>query len=171
MKTKPGAGIGLATIGSRIFRIVKMGWNAILRRKETRSPEAQIGAKGLEQQECPPETPESEPKKHDHRLRLTGLGKEIAEAISAKAWAERLAPDLREQTRGKQPYQINQIARDTAAMAVDEETTRRVAEAAYQFGIEKEEVKWVLRIVLRDLLLEQAEAGATHAERKSDEIE
>ena len=89
-------------------------------------------------------------------MRLTDLGKEIAEAIDAKAWAANLALTLTSQLEGNSPYKIQETARDYCMkLEMNEEQLALCGNCAYEKGVSLDQVKGVLGLELRDILLEK----------------
>ena len=155
-KTTPDAGEP-TTKRPSVFEIMKMQWRALRERMATNKPNEPAGKTENEQAGAPVEA-EAVPEKGDHRLRLTERGDQMSESTGAKAWARQVAPELAQKARDKKPYQIDEIARNRSREYLGAKFHARVAETAYEFGVETDEVRAVLRIVLRDILLEQAEA-------------
>ena len=89
-------------------------------------------------------------------IRLTSYGRDIAAWLEAEEWAEGLAPQLSAQVAGKKPFEIDEFAHDYVRQRLPEEWEEKVAAGAYRFGTDREGVKSVLRVVLRDRLLQQA---------------
>ena len=87
-------------------------------------------------------------------LTLTKRGKEAAEMMGARAWAEALAPRLLENVQGKRPFEIDAYADDYSRRHLSDDMKERVADCAYQFGSSQDDVKPILRVVLRDALLQ-----------------
>lgn len=87
-------------------------------------------------------------------LRLTDLGERIAVHLQARSWAGSLAPTLSDEVGGKQPFQIDEFANAYVHEMLDDDWNVKVASCAYEFGIDKDGVLSVLRIVLRDALLQ-----------------
>lgn len=88
---------------------------------------------------------------------LTDYGKEVAESMGAPDWAERLAPELMREFTGAKAYEVDEFATKYVAEGSEnltEEWETRIAECAYQFGLKREEVRTVLRIVLRQAILD-----------------
>ena len=87
-------------------------------------------------------------------LRLTDLGKEIAEQIEADEWASDLAVNLKPRTIGKSDYEIQELAIAYAqALDLTDEQRPLVYEAAFSSGLDHSQVLRVLGVVLRDKLL------------------
>lgn len=88
----------------------------------------------------------------DSPLRLTEFGTEIAEAIEAQSWAERLAPALMHEVGGKEPFEIDRFCIDYVER-LGPEWDRKIAQSSYEFGIKESGIKSVLHVVLRDEIL------------------
>ena len=86
-------------------------------------------------------------------LQLTDFGEQISSKLEARNWAEILAPTLREEVEGKQPFEIDEFSNSYVEKKLDKDMRARVAGCAYEFGIEHAGVHSVLRVVLRDQLL------------------
>lgn len=89
-------------------------------------------------------------------LRLTDLGKEIADRLDARQWAGQLAPTLVQEVAGKRPFEIDEFSEEFVNARLDREWADRVAGCAYDFEIQRDRVRTVLRVVLRDELLRLA---------------
>ena len=86
-------------------------------------------------------------------LQLTELGDRMAAFMKAQDWAAGIAPNLLPQVVDKQPFEIDQVARDHVASKLDASMERLVAACAYEFGRKPTGVRNVLHVVLRDELL------------------
>ena len=94
-------------------------------------------------------------------LRLSALGREIAEAIAASAWARKMAGCLRERVSGMRPDQIHEFCFTYLYDEYQPDTALgdAISIAAYENGIDQTEVLDVLAIVLRDeLMTDRAES-------------
>ena len=92
-------------------------------------------------------------------LRLTEFGERIAECLGAKEWATQFAEgEPFEVLQVMQPFQIDEFAANHVAERLDDDISKKVAQCAYEFGIERDAVLPALRVVLRDALL--ARVGA-----------
>ena len=79
--------------------------------------------------------------------------------MAAKEWAAQIAEDQPfEALQVMQPFEVDDLAVGYVAENLSSEMSNRVAECAYEFGIERDTVLPVLRVVLRDALL--ARVGA-----------
>ena len=102
--------------------------------------------------------------------RLTAFGQEVADALGAQAWAEQEAKTddqlpitdfpvrgMKEAVRALEPFQLDEFVRSYVhrVLRKDLALSDRVAACAYEFGIEQDRVIEVLRIVLRDELLDR----------------
>ena len=98
-----------------------------------------------------PETPV----KNGSPVQLTDLGEKIAEWLEAEKWASELAEPLLGEISEMQPYQVDEFCIEYVKTERTEDLKERVAACAYEFGIDKEGVRSVLRVVLRDKLLKR----------------
>lgn len=85
-------------------------------------------------------------------LRLTERGDEIASSLGAVEWAKDEAKALVAEVADSQPFQIDDFAKKHVEAHLGNWDTK-FAECSYEFGVPKEELPIVLRIVLRDELL------------------
>ena len=88
--------------------------------------------------------------------RLTDFGKEIAEKIHAYTWAKDLAPMIADSVTGKAAFEIDEFCQTYISTELNATMKAEVARVAYEFGIDRVKVGNVLRIVLRDELLQLA---------------
>ena len=86
-------------------------------------------------------------------LQLNDLGEKIAAEIGADRWAAETAPALAERAAGEPPYKVDALCEDYVDGCLDRDMRDRVAEAAYEHGMERGAVRAVLRVVLRNRLL------------------
>jgi len=86
-------------------------------------------------------------------VRLTERGEEFAKAIEAERGAKELAPGLLSRAEGKEPYQIEEIAREYVEQELPEDWVARIAREAYRTGALKPDIQAVLWVLLRDELL------------------
>jgi KamA family protein len=86
-------------------------------------------------------------------LQLNDLGHEIAAEVHADEWAADVAPSLAERAAGEPPWKVDAFCRDYINNCLEQEMRDRVAETAYERGMEPEGVHAVLRVVLRNRLL------------------
>jgi len=86
-------------------------------------------------------------------LQLTEIGRTIANEIEADAWAAELAPILTERAATEPPYKVDALCEDYVDRFLEQQMRDRVAEAAYEHGMERRDVLAVLRVVLRNRLL------------------
>jgi len=92
----------------------------------------------------------------DSPLRLTDFGKEIAEKLNADHWADQLAETVKEEVKGKEPYNIQEfsfkyVQDDDHYSDEDRQFIRNVA---YEKGVSENQVREVIGIELKDKLLE-----------------
>lgn len=86
-------------------------------------------------------------------LSLNELGKEVARELGAEQWASEVAPGLLNDMKGKKPFEIDEFCANHASSNLSPEWELKVAECAYQFGINRGSVRTVLHITLRDELI------------------
>ncbi len=92
----------------------------------------------------------------DSPLKLTDFGDKIAQCLAADAWATERAAVVASQVTGLQPFEIDAWCQKYVADDRDERMRQEIARCAYEFGIEHDGVRQVLRVVLRDALLRAA---------------
>lgn len=85
-------------------------------------------------------------------LRLTDFGETLAECMNATAWATREAPNVG-RTGDEEPFQLDSLAEIYVRDKLDGEMDVLMAKCAYEHGTDKEGLRNVLRVVLRDELL------------------
>ena len=73
--------------------------------------------------------------------------------MDAEGWAKHIAPSLKERVEGKDPYQVEQLAREYVNGELSEEWKAKVAQEAFRRGSQREDVESVLWVALRDELL------------------
>ena len=87
--------------------------------------------------------------------RLTEFGESIAKSMKAREWASdistKLLPDIEKMTDFEVDEYCNRFVRDN----LDDDWKKKTAATAYNHGLEKEDIAIVLRIALRDALLER----------------
>ena len=88
-------------------------------------------------------------------LRLTPLGLDISKELDAASWAQEQAETLRSRVGGKSAGEIQEYCftylRDDSKR--DVELNKKIADSAFQHGIDRQLVLDVLAIELRDVLL------------------
>lgn len=95
----------------------------------------------------------------DSPLRLTELGNAIAAELDATSWAQQTAACVRDQVEGKRPYEIQEFCLgylDSEEFRPSDEFTIAIRTCAYDHGLDEDQVRFVLAIVLRDDLLATA---------------
>ena len=70
-----------------------------------------------------------------------------------KEWAEAEAARIFPDVKDMPPFEIDDTCVASVMHELDDDMTRRVAELAYDQGIERQSVRNVLHVVLRDELL------------------
>ena len=98
-------------------------------------------------------------------MRLTDFGREIATKLQAPQWASEVAPGLAKQLEGRQPFEVDDFSRKYIAdeLLADSAWDKRIAECAYEFGLNRAGTVAVMQVVLRDevlRVLEERESGA-----------
>ncbi len=88
-------------------------------------------------------------------VRLTEFGKEISRRIEAEEWAVKLAPGLLNETKGKEAFQIDEFCDVYVRHRLTSEQNMEIAKVAFSMGTTRESVLAVLRVVLRDALIQQ----------------
>lgn len=94
----------------------------------------------------------------DSPLRLTEFGEKMSEWMKATEWAKREAAKVR-LMGDEEPFNIDSIAERYVRESIDGETDILMAKCAYEFGTDKEGVRSVLRVMLRDELLKRTGQG------------
>ena len=88
-------------------------------------------------------------------MQLTDLGKEVSECVGAAAWAEQLAPQLIDDVKANNAYEVQEFC--VGFMREDYEPTaeqdQSFKQCAYDHGIKLEQVLDVCAVELRDRLL------------------
>ena len=124
-------------------------------------------ARSATRPENPQASTEEEREDRDRRLRLSELGREIAERVGADEIAERLANELEKKAANLHPYQVQELCKEYARARYkrtkhkrhpEEET--RLLDCAYALGQPLEKIVDIVGLVLRDAVLERR-AGAT----------
>lgn len=99
-------------------------------------------------------------------LQLTDLGRDISQQIGADVWAWDKAEELAQHIKGfAAEFEFHAFADDYVRNKFDpsDEFRRKMEACAYQNGISTDQVKEVLVVVLRDILL-ALNAGEARAE-------
>ena len=88
-------------------------------------------------------------------LQLTGFGKTIAEAFGAEEWAKESIAALGKPNEmvTKEPFQIDELCNKHVHHDLSRNEYDRVQNCAYHHGIEPDDVLQVLRVVLREEVL------------------
>ena len=91
-------------------------------------------------------------------LRLTELGHAISAELDGKAWASRVAQEVKERVKGMEAYEINDFsfAYVKDGFKPSEEQEAKIRSCAYENALKREKVLDVLAVELRDSLLELA---------------
>ena len=92
-------------------------------------------------------------------LRLTEYGKKIAGHLNAKVWAQERARDeeLLRQVRGLEEHEIDEFVDLRAGRLLTAQMQASIAPCAYQFGVTRDDVLRILKVVLRDELIERSQ--------------
>ena len=87
---------------------------------------------------------------------LTQFGEEISATVSARAWAERHAPNLVTEASGMPEFEVFEICVNYILQQFenDSEFGRTIRAGAYEHGTEPGQVRKVFEVELRDRLLE-----------------
>ncbi len=103
----------------------------------------------LERQAPPPVVRAGSP------VRLTDFGEKISAAVSAKEWAADHASRLTAEASGKQEFEVFEmcVAYVAEQFDRDESLQRKSRAAAYDLGIETEQIRKVYEVELRDRIL------------------
>lgn len=86
-------------------------------------------------------------------MQLTEFGEEISKSLKAEDWAAATRNGLFDEVDGMEPYEVDEFCAKYVKERLNEEWRKRIAACAYQFGIEREGIESVLRVVLRNKLL------------------
>ena len=89
-------------------------------------------------------------------LGLTDVGKTVAAELDASSWAKQTAEGLRDRAGGEPPYEIQELCFDYVRSDVfqpPEDFSVAMKTSAYDHGIDEDQVRAVLAIVLRDVLV------------------
>ncbi len=92
----------------------------------------------------------------DSPLRLNELGDAIAAELDAASWAQQTAARVRDRVEGERPYEIQEFCLeylDSEEFRPSEEFTVAIRTCAYDHGLDDDQVRFGLAIVLRDELL------------------
>ena len=85
-------------------------------------------------------------------VQLTDFGKRLADQMGAQRWAEELAASLLDSVRGKKPSEVDEFCTTYVSSKLDALMESVLTDVAYEVGRDKEEVRPVLRVVLREEL-------------------
>ena len=90
-------------------------------------------------------------------IQLTDLGRSISDDLKALDWVARIAPTLAERTRGKQPFEIQEMCFDYVKDEFTPEPAQLVElqRCAYENAIDIDAVLDVLAVELRDYFLRE----------------
>ena len=99
----------------------------------------------------------------DSPIRLTSFGAEISNSLSAKVWAESQVPNLFEDIKEMQPFEISEKCEKyvEAKFEQDENLQIKIRKGAYEHGASIEEIQTVYQVELRDALLQSV--GQSHS--------
>ena len=87
-------------------------------------------------------------------VRLSEFGQEISRRIGAEEWSEQTAPMLVPEARGREAFQVDEFCDVYVRHRLGDDWNTRVAKIAFQMGTTRESVLAVLRVVLRDKLVQ-----------------
>jgi len=85
-------------------------------------------------------------------VQLTEFGEKVAAKLEALAWATERAPNLWHKVESLKPFEVDEYCESHVQNNLDTAMKERVAQSAYEFGINREQVLNVLRVVLREAL-------------------
>ena len=99
----------------------------------------------------------------DKPIKLTSFGAEISNSLSAKVWAESQVPNLFEDIKEMQPFEISEKCEKyvEAKFEQDENLQISIRKGAYEHGASIEEIQTVYQVELRDALLQSV--GQSHS--------
>lgn len=99
----------------------------------------------------------------DSPIKLTSFGAEISNSLSAKVWAESQVPNLFEDIKEMQPFEISEKCEKyvEAKFEQDENLQISIRKGAYEHGASIEEIQTVYQVELRDALLQSV--GQSHS--------
>ncbi len=88
-------------------------------------------------------------------IQLTDFGKKVSATAAAAAWAEANAPRLEGRASGKEEFEVFELCVEYVGERLENDTglDRKVREAAYEHGAEREQVRKVYEVELRDRVL------------------
>ena len=107
--------------------------------------------------ETPTAEPSSAPMPAEQKcgpLQLSEYGRKIAAWLNVETWANEVAPTLAGKLKEKRPFEVDQFMDDYVHSQLEEPFKEKVAACAYEFGTEHDNVLAVLRVVLRNKLIE-----------------
>ena len=81
----------------------------------------------------------------------------FAKFLRAEEWAAGIAATAVREVVNKRPFEIEEFSRRYVESNLDPKLEERVAACAYEFGTERDRVKPVLWVVLRDELMQRVE--------------
>ena len=88
--------------------------------------------------------------------RLTDFGQTIADAVGAGSTARRLADSLVTEAEGMSQYDVQQLCFTSLGnCTLTDDETENFKQCAFENGVSEADVRKVIAIVLRDLLLEK----------------
>ena len=99
-------------------------------------------------------------------MQLTDFGKKVATGFGAQQWAKETAPEFRDRSLGKEPFQVDADCQKYVEEDLDPHSSNRVDQCAYDFGIDRPAVLAALRVVLREEILKTL---SNHLRRNKDE--
>ncbi len=98
-------------------------------------------------------------------IELTSLGKKISEKLNADHYASKLADMVRENVKGKDPYDIQEFSFEYVQndSHYSDEERRKIRTVAYEKGVSEYKVREVIGLELRDKLLKSKNMDAPQA--------
>ncbi len=99
--------------------------------------------------------PEQKTTQSSSPIKLTDLGKDVSKHVDADIWVANNFSEVFDKAKGKEEFEIFEICKEhvNRSFAEREEFARIVKSAAYNFGIEEEQVLAVYQIELRDYVI------------------
>ena len=92
-------------------------------------------------------------------VQLTEYGEKISKTVSVEQWARQEAPNLIEDVKGEEEFEIYDLCIDhiSKKFTINPEFTKIVKSGAYQLGTDPETVLKVFNVVLRDAVIKLSE--------------
>ena len=100
-------------------------------------------------------------------VRLNELGRKIADGLEVQRWAADLAPKLLAEVQGLREFEIDDFSYRYVHNQLDDKWSERIAASAYEHGVDRDGVRSVLWIVLRDELIRLVQLPPETTEEQS----